>query len=57
MNYVLSVATGSHITHCVWLVFETCLFKQYKRIKVNLHHVVNTLHQSVLFAEKITVYF
>jgi len=57
VNYVLSVATGSHITHCVWLVFETCLFKQYKRIKVNLHHVVNTLHQSVLFAEKITVYF
>lgn len=57
MNSVLSVATGPHITLCVWHVFEAGLFKQYKRIKVNLYHVVNTLHQSVIFAEIITLSF
>ena len=57
MNSILSVATGPHTTLCVWHVFEVCLYKQYKRIKVNLYYIVNTLQQSVPFAEIITVYF
>jgi len=57
VNSLLSVAPGPHITLCVGHVFEACLFKQYKRIKINLYHIVNTLRQSVLFAEIITVYF
>jgi hypothetical protein len=56
VNSVLSVATGPHITLSVWHVFEACLFRQYKRIKVNLYHVVNTLQQSVAFAEIITLF-
>jgi len=57
VNSILSVATGPHTTLCVWHVFEVCLYKQYKRIKVNLYYIVNTLQQSVPFAEIITVYF
>ena len=57
MNSVLSVASEPHITLCVGHVFEACLLEQCTCIKINLYHIVNTLRQSVLFAEIITVYF
>lgn len=57
MNSVLSVAPEPHITLCVGHVFEACLLKQCKRIKINLYHIVSTLRQSVLFAEITTVCF
>jgi len=57
VNSVLSVAPEPHITLCVGHVFEACLLKQCKRIKINLYHIVSTLRQSVLFAEITTVCF